>query len=213
MDIPTTPQRPQMPAMEPKITPPVQPVQPPTPPTVVPVPPQPEEPHHNPRLALLLTLLLLLLLAIGAYAWFAPSLSQPDEEAPVINNEGTINRDGERITVEDSTALGLNLFELPAGLPQEIPLEASTVFESYKTVYHDRGVDQYTVSYTSTSSVDDKWLEYEGFLKSAGYSLIAESTNRQNGTIYGIMGNTGLLVTITEENGKRVVRLNYFVRS
>lgn len=98
-------------------------------------------------------------------------------------------------------------------IPSSVPMDRAAVVESYRTAYADQSVEQYTATFEVSASPEDKWAEYESFLLSEGYRLVPESTSKPGGTLYGLKSNTGLLVTISTESGKTLVRLDYYVKS
>lgn len=179
---------------------PVESIRPPAPPTPPPVSTPPSEPDHK-RMKMVLWVLLALLLVAGVYTLVTRE-PVAEVEAPQVEIE--------EVSVEQGRRLSANVFEAPNGFPTFIPVEAGGLYESFKIFYNDENIEQYTVSYYTTSAKTSKWEEYNKFFADNGYRMITESTNKTRGTLYGMKGNTGLLVNIGTENSKTVVKLNHF---
>ncbi len=100
--------------------------------------------------------------------------------------------------------------KLPEGFPSVIPIELANITESYSARYPDRGLTQYTVSFTSFVSANDKYVEYEQYMRSEGYSVVS---NAANFSLYGRKENDDLSVVIGENNGETKVSLTFIDRS
>src|SRR3989344_5187626 len=134
-------------------------------------------------LVLVILAALYLLLAIKGAKTDSPS--EVNEE----KNEVIVENSLESATTADET--------VPAGFPKSIPIETGNIIESFKSTYSGAGLTQYTLSYKSAKNRNVKWTEYYDFMK-VSYSLVAGSTSKANGTIYGLRGDSGLLVTVTD---------------
>jgi hypothetical protein len=152
-----------------------------------------------------LTALLILLVAIGGYLWLTKGTYHPKFTTEVGEKQ--------KVLVERSQPIDGDTVDLPTEFPAGIPVEADNVFESYKSDYQGKHVMQYTVSYTSSKSADELWTIYDKYMKSAKYDTANPATSKDKGTIYGLLDNKGLAVTIASNGDKtNTVRLNYFVR-
>ena len=119
---------------------------------------------------------------------------------------------GIEVTKTDITQAGIS--KLPTGFPSAIPVEAPNVTESYRTVYKERGVTQYTVSYTSLKSRDALWDIYNDYMRSANYTLDTSATSKSLGQISGTTANNDTLsIIISARSGFTLVQISFLDRS
>lgn len=160
----------------------------------------PEQQTNHGTKKVLIAALLLIILALLAYVLLR------------------VNPTGQQVTQENVqvNAVDLNNAQtpsekLPSGFPEIIPIEVNTVEESYSADYPDRGFTQYTVSYLSAKSRDEKRAEYDAFMTANGYVFGTEVNENPNAPIYmnGKKGNDELTVVIATKNEKTSVTLSF----
>ncbi|MDB5194632.1 MAG: hypothetical protein JWN50_646 [Parcubacteria group bacterium] len=209
------------PSVNPYVPPVTAPPAPPAPsmPPVSSVPPIPPSNignngnNHGKETRVILPALLLVLIIVGGYYWYA-SRNSGSQPAVVSTATTTPTATGPAAGVEvaktDLTP-GV-LTKLPAGFPASIPVEQATITESYKAVYTEHGVTQYTVTYTSTKTKDALWKIYTDFGTAQGYKINATSTDKTKGVLDLQKGNNELNAVITAQGGSTLVQLNYVER-
>ena len=102
--------------------------------------------------------------------------------------------------------------KLPAGFPTKIPVEIANITESYRALYANRGVTQYTVSFTSLKSRETLWNIYSDFMKSDGYKIDATATSKSAGQVSGDKDNDTLSIVISVRGGLSLVQINLLDR-
>lgn len=92
--------------------------------------------------------------------------------------------------------------KIPAGFPSNIPVETAGVFESYSATYPDHHLTQYTVNYTSASSLKDAFNTYNTFLSQNGYTTTNTIDEKTEKTLVANKGNDTLTIIVSNAGGK-----------
>jgi len=204
-----------MPSVAPAPTPVTPPVMTP-PPVVPPTPPimpssAPSGGHKEVRL--ILPALLLVLIIGAVYYWYASRSSAP---APAQNTQAATstaavapNVDVQQVNLAQATSAAS---KLPAGFPASIPVETAGIKESYKAVYTDHNVTQYTVSYSTAKSKDTLWRIYTDFGTANAFTVNASSTSRAQGVLDLRKGKDELNVVISSAGSGSLVQMTYLDR-
>jgi hypothetical protein len=199
--------------------PPVSPMQnvPPTemspvvPPSYIP----PEVPKRSGGEArMILPALLLVLIIGGAYYWYASRTAEnPYTEnttpAPTVTVTGEPANNVE-VTKADISAGSQT--KLPEGFPTAIPIEQASITDSFRAVYKDQGVTQYTVSYTSKKTKDELWTIYTNYLAGASYKIDAANTNKTLGSIRASSDKNTISITISSNTSGSKVDVSLLAR-
>ena|SRR3989344_3862512 len=130
----------------------------------------------------------------------------PEEDKSALITEE--NNKGDMVVVENTPQAG-GTFGVPAGFPEEIPLEKSKILESATTRYPDRNARQLSISYRSGSSVAAKYAEYKAYMEKSGYFVTEGGTNSDAKAIFGTKEHTNLSVVISGSGGSTLVQLSY----
>ncbi len=102
--------------------------------------------------------------------------------------------------------------KLPAGFPEDIPVDTSEIEESYFAEYKERGITQYAVSYWSNESVSEVFSKYELFVASGNYVVESSEDLLGGKDIYAIRDGDDLSVKISTTNGRTFVQISYIKR-
>lgn len=155
------------------------------------------------------SILIVLVAVLGG--WY---LLANDERGELPNNEEVSSiADTKEITVVN-TNLTETGSKLPAGFPESIPVEIANILESYRVVYNERGVTQYTVSYTSVKSRDSLWDAYNSYMKGNGFTVDTSISTKSGGQISGTntAGDT-LFVVLSVRSGSTLVQISLLDRN
>jgi hypothetical protein len=87
---------------------------------------------------------------------------------PQIEDEQATTKEKTIVSVSEVSKLS-GTEKLPAGFPQGVPVELESIEESMKTEFPDRGIMQYTVTYSSNASSTDIQKQYETFFDTESY--------------------------------------------
>ncbi len=150
-----------------------------------------------------------LLLIVGG-AWF--SYTNLDKQ-PIEEKEITVVNKKEGIEVTKTNVVESGGSRLPKGFPTDIPVEATTVGDSYKAFYEKVGVTQYTVSYTSNKTKNELWDIYDKFMQGAGYTIQPYSSVKSTGQISGMKGDDSLSIIISSQKSVSLVQISYLDRA
>lgn len=101
---------------------------------------------------------------------------------------------------------------IPAGLPQDIPLDTATLTESYTMDYKDMGVTQSSVSYTSTKSLADLYKTYTDYLTKNKYSIKGGASTNTVKSLYGFTEKADLSIVLSTQNKQSLVQISYVAR-
>jgi hypothetical protein len=115
-----------------------------------------------------------------------------------------------RVSKTDITQNGVS--KLPSGFPKDIPVEVANITESYRATYSEKGITQYTVSYTSQESRDSLWDLYNNYLKTAGYTVDTRASSKSQGQITGVKNNDTLSTVISSRGNVTFVQINLLDR-
>ena len=162
---------------------------------------------HSPR-SLILILSVAILLIAGGLSFVL--LRAPKDTPP---EPGVMQFTQENVTVKKVDLVsekGKN--RLPEGFPEWIPVDAlDTIFESYRSDYNERSVVHYTVSYTSSKSVQTLFDTYKKILDEKNPTYVQQES--KNGVLAGtIDGNDDFLIVITRVNNTTNVQLSFLDR-
>ena len=166
---------------------------------------QPEP--QNTKLILAI-IVILLVLGIG-YILFA-RYSVPREENEEVASD--LSNDQGSMVVVENTPLVNGVLSVPAGFPQDIPLEKADIIESATTDYPDQNAKQLSVSYKSSKTIAQKYSEYKTYMTQAGYSLTEGGTNTPVRAIFGSKVGANLSVAISSSGGKTLVQISYLLK-
>ena len=115
--------------------------------------------------------------------------------------------------VVENTSLINGTLSLPAGFPQDIPLEKGNLIESATTYYPEQNVRQLSISYQSSKTVTQKYAEYKNYMAASGYKITEENTNAPVRAIFGVKEDRNLSVALSNREGKTLVQLSYLLKS
>ncbi len=149
--------------------------------------------------------LVIVVVALGAWLGIREIKRAKLEAIPkeVVTTE---EKNSVEVTKTDITKTGS---KLPQGFPSDIPVETVTTGESFKAVYSDIGMTQYTLSYTSKKTKDQIWTIYDDYMKEAGYVVDKLSSSKSLGQISGTKQNDILSAIISSYNGTSLVQLSF----
>ena len=100
---------------------------------------------------------------------------------------------------------------LPEGFPTNIPVETDSVEQSLKTEYPEKGMIQYSVTYTTEKTIEEVRDSYRSFFTNDDYVIYSEVANPVQ--IYSNKSGDDVSVVIeTNEKGKTRVFVNYLDR-
>lgn len=130
--------------------------------------------------------LLVVLILLGGYMWVRSHSSDGVKEAGTAANVDVTN-----------TALPGQNKTLPDGFPADIPVQSENIVESYKVVYKDRGVIQYTVSFTSSATQTDLMNVYKDFFARSGVVTDTTNSNTPKGQLVGLRKDDTLTIVVS----------------
>jgi hypothetical protein len=107
--------------------------------------------------------------------------------------------------------------KLPEGFPKEIPIEAESLVQSDVLVYPDRNATLYSVSYTSSKTIEELTEIYKSYYYGTPYILHLDNFGKKIGDAYVFVATSAskdLTVMLTPQAGApTVVQLSYLVRN
>lgn len=154
--------------------------------------------------------IVIILLVLGAgYVWFG-KYNTPRE----VNQQVSDSRDSQKpmIVTVKNTPMVNGTFSVPAGFPQDIPLESGSLVESATTQYPAENAQQLSASYQSSKTVAQKYSEYRNYMERVGYQITENTANSSTRAIFGTKVNTNLSVAISSSEGKTLVQLSYLLK-
>jgi hypothetical protein len=164
-----------------------------------------------------ITVIVILSMVIFGLACVMQVINKSGNAIPSTNTTNESLQTG--FTKENVTVLKTNLSKsagtskVPAGLPNDIPIETANVTESYTAIYPDKGFTQYTISFITSRTVALTLSDYSSYMKKAGYTMMANiGSNKVHNYLYGTKNNNDLSVVVNLSNGKTVVQLAYLKR-
>ncbi len=108
----------------------------------------------------------------------------------------------QNVDVQNKTGLE----KLPAGFPQNIPVELASIISSETLSYPDRKATLYNVAYFSSKQQEELFVTYGNFLKKEGYKITRTDKSIANMMYEATKDKTDISVTIAPQtNGMRVL--------
>lgn len=101
------------------------------------------------------------------------------------------------------------LLKAPEGFPEYLPIESQNVTESYKVVFKDHNLTQYTVSFSSMNSRETLWSVYADIMVAQGYEIDESVTKSEQGSMRGFRTDRDLNITINSSGEGSFVTINY----
>jgi hypothetical protein len=162
---------------------------------------------NNTKKSLLVTLGAALLVAVILLGWRFYTLNQP------VKN--TFSSENVELKREASFFSGKP--QLPEEFPKDIPVEVENLTQSDVLVYPDRNATLYSISFTSTKTIDELSKIYTSYFNSAPYTLHLDTFGKRIGRSYKFAGTSqpkDLTVMVTPQAaGPVVVQMSYLVRN
>lgn len=149
--------------------------------------------------------LVLALVVLGGWLYSRESGSSPQATEQEVT---TAVSNGVQVTKTDTSKSGS---KLPEGFPEDIPVEAANIKDSYRAFYEKVRATQYTVSYISKLSKDALWKTYSDYMNSENYT-VDPTSSRSLGQISGVKGDDSMAVVITANSGVTLVQIVYLDR-
>ncbi|GEM_PF-3436030 len=166
-----------------------------------------EQPQHTKTISAVI----IILLVLGAgFLLFLKYRTLPKSENPPITD--STNRESRTVVVENTPLINGTL-SLPAGFPQDIPLERGNLIESATTYYPEQSVRQLSISYWSSRTVTQKYAEYKNYMTASGYEMTEENTSAPVRAIFGVKEGRNLSIAVSSREGKTLVQLSYLLKS
>lgn len=156
------------------------------------------EPQQSSKAKTLITIVVIVLILGVAYL-LINSLSKVDNTPEVVEIENAEFVDG--------------VFQAPEGFPTDIPLEQSNILESVTTNYPELGARQLSLTYESSQTVDEKYVEYKDYLTNAGYVVTEGDANSSVKAVFGTNDAVNLSVVISSYGEKTRVQIAYLLKS
>ena len=132
---------------------------------------------------------------------------------------GEVNRqasddsdDQEFIVMVENTPMVNGTLSVPAGFPQDIPIEIGGVLESATTHYPAQDAEQLSVSYQSSRTIAQKYGEYKNYMTASGYQITEGDVSSQVRAIFGTKENVNLSVVISSLEKRTLVQLSYLLK-
>ena len=148
--------------------------------------------------------LVFVLIVLGGWLYFRESGSSPKPTEQTV----TTVTNGVQVTKTDISKSGS---KLPEGFPEDIPVEAANIKDSYRAYYEKVKATQYTVSYVSKLSKDTLWKTYSDFMNGEDFK-VDPTSSRSIGQISGVKGDDSMSVVITANAGVTLVQIVYLDR-
>ena len=165
--------------------------------------------EHTSIKKLLTLIVVAVVVVVGALV--LANVKKKDKEVAKI--QGTQNSpEGVKVSHVDLAKASTPKEKIPQGLPSGIPLETNNVRESYSAEYQDLNAIQYTVVFTTNSSVAEKFQEYVTYMKSQGYQITHQDKDAAVKYVYGSKDNDDLSVVISRQGESTQVQLTYLDR-
>jgi nitric oxide reductase large subunit len=96
--------------------------------------------------------------------------STKTENDPVVTQDKTIVYGGNLKSANSQE-------RLPAGFPTDIPVETDSLEQSLKTEYPEKGLTQYSVTYTTAKSIEEVQTSYNSYFSKDGYEITSKVEN------------------------------------
>jgi hypothetical protein len=163
----------------------------------------------------ILTAVMIIILLLGAgFLLFIKygSFQNRDVQITLPTTRSSANSGTLQVVVEN-TPKNRGVAGLPAGFPTSIPVEVNNIAESATTRYPAQRVQQLSLSYLSSMTINKKYDEYKNYLKLNGYALKEGSVSAPIRYIFGTKDNINLSVFISSEQGKTLIKLAYLLKT
>ncbi|MBX4200060.1 hypothetical protein KW790_01180 [Candidatus Parcubacteria bacterium] len=148
------------------------------------------------------------LMVVAIWYWGFYSSKVPN--LPGIRQTPTPRSD---VKVTQSAVGNTGALNIPSGFPEDVPLDADAVTESYKASYTNKNVIQYSISFTSSRSLAAVWQTYKDFLVKSGFSVDPNMTDNKTKTRVGGQKTSDVLtVVLSPVAGKTYVQLSFLDR-
>lgn len=132
---------------------------------------------------------------------------------PITQNTPAVTID-KTIVYKGNLAAAAGKDRLPQGFPQNIPVETDSLQESIKTEFPDKKLTQYSVTYTSSKTIDDMRATYESFFKNENYVIKPQISDTPQVQIHTSKDGNDISVIIENtDTGSTRVFLVYIDRS
>ncbi|MDP3874954.1 MAG: hypothetical protein Q8Q22_00320 [bacterium] len=158
---------------------------------------------------------IIILLVLGAgYVLFAKYRTSDNQGNQPISGPSTSlgASDQPAIVMVENTPMINGTLSLPAGFPEDIPLEGGSLIESATTQYPRENARQLSVSYLSSRTMTQKYVEYRDYMKQAGYQIVEGSASSPIKSIFGTKKDANLSVAISSAGGQSLVQLSYLLK-
>lgn len=152
--------------------------------------------------------LLVVIILLSAWFWISTQPKTTTTKTDIRTSDGNVTS----VEVTKTDIAGGSTSNLPAGFPNNIPVETNNLTESFRAAYKSRNIVQYSVSYTSARSRDALWDTYSEFFNSSGYTVDKTGTSRSLGQLSAALDNDSISVVISGHNGLSLVQINYVER-
>jgi len=132
-----------------------------------------------------------------------------------INSRVSSDNNGQKpmdVVVEKASVVNGTL-SVPAGFPQDIPLERGGVLDGATTQYPGKNAKQFSISYKSSKTVTEKYTEYKNYMTKAGYSVTEGGANYPVRSLFGTSNDINLSVAISKSDGKTLIQLSVLLKS
>lgn len=152
--------------------------------------------------------IILLVLGVG-YVLFGKYHVSNQEVLPLTSSG--IDNKSDTVTVKNTPRVN-GILPLPAGFPQDIPVESGGLIGSSITEYPAENAQQLSASYRSSKTISEKYSEYRNYMKRMGYQITENAVSSPTRAIFGTKKDTNLSVAISSSEGKTLVQLSYLLK-
>ncbi len=161
---------------------------------------QPTEVHSSSKQVFALVLVFVFLLAVSVFM----AMNMQSKKIITKENVQVKNTDLKSVTNEAD--------KLPSGFPSFIPVETAQTTESYTMNFPDRKLTQYTVNFTTSKTLDQKYKEYSDFMNANGFVLKPGTDSAMTKTLFASKNNDDLLVVLSMVGKETTVQIAYVDR-
>ena len=171
---------------------------------------QPPQLESQPQNTKIISTAIVVLLVLGVGYILLAKFNVPRKDNGEISNDG--NGDQGLVEMVENAPVVDGVISVPAGFPQDIPIEKAGIIESNTTNYPDQNAKQLSLSYKSSKTITQKYAEYKTYLVQAGYNLTEGGANTPVRAIFGTKADANLSVAISSSGGKTLVQLSYLLK-
>ena len=178
------------------------------------MPPQEPSNKGNSKNIIIIVVILGLLL-VGVFLWQSGNKGiQPTPSADIVQKVKQISTEPvEKVVVEtvDVSAAKTEADKIADGFPPNIPIETQGIISSDSKSYTDRPIPitLYNVTYSTTKSASDKYIEYLNYMTKNGYDFGTTGKNEKSNSLYGTKEGKTLLIIASTVGGKTTVQIAY----